>query len=149
MFKQFYEDDSGFIVSAELVLIATILVLGMIVGFSQVQHAVATELNDLAHALGALNQSYFFSGFSARKGGFNGAGGGWGWKSFTTGSAFHDFPDACDWNCAITCAGASPECSVGGFGLAGGGGFAGGTTGGVCGGTVCAPSLCAPAACAP
>jgi hypothetical protein len=109
-------DDAGFIISAELVLVATLLVIGLVVGMSQVQHAVATELNDVGHAIGALNQSYFFSGFSARK--FQG-GGAFGLKSATPGSAFHDFPDACDLSCAITCAGASPECGP----LVGGAGF--------------------------
>lgn len=105
--KSLVRDETGFIVSAELILVATLLVIGLVVGMSQVQHAVATELNDVGHALGALNQSYYFSGFSARK--FQG-GGALGLKSATPGSSFHDFPDACDLGCAITCAGASPEC---------------------------------------
>lgn len=146
MLTQFMLDDTGFIVSAELVLVATILVLGMLVGMSQVQHAVATELNDFAHALGALNQSYFYSGFTAVK------GNGMGLKSFTVGSAFHDFPDACDWNCQITCAGAMPECGAcgaGGWGAAGFGGSTCAAVGGIaCDAGVCA-AMCAPAVCAP
>ncbi len=116
----FLNDDTGFIISAELVLIATIGVLGMIVGLSQVQNAVVSELNDVGHAIGALNQSYFYSGFSARKWG--------GWlKSRTFGSAFHDFSDACDgWGCAIACDCAVAEC---GFGYASVGGYGGGYSG--------------------
>jgi len=59
-------DEGGFIVSAELVLVATILVVGMIVGLSEVQHAVVSELNDVGDAIGSVNQGYFFSGFSKR-----------------------------------------------------------------------------------
>ena len=40
MFRKLWNDEAGFVVSAELVLIATILVLGMIVGLSEVQHGL-------------------------------------------------------------------------------------------------------------
>jgi Flp pilus assembly pilin Flp len=91
-------DETGFIVSAELVLIATLLVIGLVVGLSEVQHAVVQELNDVAEAIGALNQSYAFAGFRSMK--FGG-----GLKSFFAGSFFHDSRDDCDGNeCDITCA---------------------------------------------
>ena len=100
MLRQILNDESGFIVSAELVLVATILVIGMIVGLSEVQHAVVQELNDVGDAIGSLNQSYSFSGFSARKS----FGGNNGLKSFTNGSAFVDLGDDCDNNqCDLTC----------------------------------------------
>ena len=91
-------EDAGFIISAELVLVATILVIGMIVGLSEIQHAVVQELNDVADAIGAINQSYSYSGFSAKK--TNGGA----LKSFTNGSAFVDLADDCDNNqCDLTC----------------------------------------------
>ena len=52
MLRQLLHDESGFIISAELVLVATLLVIGMIVGMSEVQHAVVQELNDVADAIG-------------------------------------------------------------------------------------------------
>jgi len=118
--SSFLHDDSGFIISAELVLVATVLVLGMLVGLSQVQNAVVSELNDVAHAIGALNQTYYFSGFHARK-----------WfgytKSRTTGSAFYDLVDTCDaWGCSIACDGAYPEGGYGGCGFGGYGGYGAG-----------------------
>ena len=92
-----YQDECGFVVSAELVLIATLLVLGMIVGLSEVQNAVVAELNDVGDAIGALNQSYYYSGFSARKHGGH-------LKSSFAGSAFSDVADACDNNqCDLSC----------------------------------------------
>lgn len=96
MLTRLLRDDAGFIVSAELVLIATLLVVGMIVGLSEVQHAVVSELNDVGDAIGSLNQSYSFSGFSKCSPGGCGA--------FTRGSSFVDTADGCDNNqCAIDC----------------------------------------------
>jgi len=94
--KQLLQDEAGFIVSAELVLIATILVIGLIVGLSEVQHAVVAELNDVGDAIGAVNQSYYFSGFSKQD--------GWALHAFTRGSSFADTQDDCDNNqCDIAC----------------------------------------------
>lgn len=104
MMRNFWNDDRGFIVSAELVLIATILVIGMIVGLSEVQHAVVQELNDVGDAIGAVNQGYFYSGFTARKD-FGG-----GQKSSTFGSTFRDTTDECDHNqCSLSCTPPQPE----------------------------------------
>ncbi len=90
-------DEAGFIVSAELVLVATMLVIGLIVGLSEVQHALVAELNDVADAIGSINQSYSYSGFSARKS--DGCV-----KSVTYGSSFRDSVDDCDNNqCEIAC----------------------------------------------
>lgn len=98
-----FKDEAGFVVSAELVLIATILVIGLIVGLSEVQHAVVAELNDVGDAIGSLNQSYLFTGFSARKGAYV-------VKSSTAGSAYADVVDACDNNqCELDCDSPQPE----------------------------------------
>lgn len=102
MFKSLWCDESGFIISAELIMVATILVIGLIVGLSEVQHAVVGELNDVADAIGSANQSYGFSGFAKRDG-------WWGWgggriHAWTVGSTFIDVTDACDLNqCALAC----------------------------------------------
>lgn len=116
MLTQLLHDESGFIVSAELVLIATILVIGLVVGLSEVQHAVVQELNDVGDAIGSLNQSYCFSGFS-KKSMF---GGGQGVKAYTRGSIFQDAVDECDNNqCDIDCDAPvmeGPKGGAGGFG---------------------------------
>jgi Flp pilus assembly pilin Flp len=96
MLRQLLQDEAGFVVSAELVLIATILVIGLIVGLSEVQHAVNSELNDVGEAIGALNQSYSVSGFSKKD--------GWNVHAFSRGSVFADTQDDCDNNqCDIAC----------------------------------------------
>ena len=97
MLTKLFNDETGFIVSAELVLIATILVIGLVVGLSEVQHAVVSELNDVADAIGELNQSYSFSGFHKRDFGCV-------IHAVTFGSDFEDQRDACDNNqCDIAC----------------------------------------------
>lgn len=81
---RFWNDDRGFIISAEIVLVVTIGVLGMIVGINAVASAVNNELNDISSAIGALDQSYWYSGFV--KFGHSGV----------VGSAFSDSQDFCD-----------------------------------------------------
>jgi hypothetical protein len=78
-----WNDEAGFIVSAELVLIATILVLGMIVGLVSVRDQVVQELADIAQAFGNISQSYSFSGIT-------------GHTSSTAGSILDDQTDYCD-----------------------------------------------------
>ncbi len=100
IFHNLLQDETGFVISAELILVATLLVLGMIVGLSEVQHAVTQELNDVGDAVGTLNQSYCYSGFSARKyySSTNAV------KAATRGSIFYDSQDTCDSNqCSISC----------------------------------------------
>ncbi|MCX7420467.1 MAG: hypothetical protein NT013_13150 [Planctomycetia bacterium] len=54
--KKLLDDENGFVVSIELVLIATILCLGMIVGLTEVSRAVTNELVDVANAYNHMNQ---------------------------------------------------------------------------------------------
>jgi len=97
MVRQLLNDEAGFIISAELVLVATLLVIGLIVGLSEVQHAIVSELNDVGDAIGELNQSYFYSGFHKRDlGGVI--------HAVTYGSDFEDQRDDCDNNqCDLAC----------------------------------------------
>ena len=109
MLTQLWNDEAGFIISAELVLVATILVIGCIVGLSEVQHAVVGELNDIGDAIGSLNQSYCFSGFHKQDGCET--------HAKTSGSAFKDTMDDCDNNqCQIACDAPTPERPKGGRG---------------------------------
>jgi len=58
MFKQLWNDDAGFIISTELLLIFTILVLGLVAGLVNVRNAVLAELTEVANAIVNLNQGY-------------------------------------------------------------------------------------------
>ena len=91
MLKTLWNDESGVILSAEIVLVGTILVLGMIVGLVELQSAVVGELNDLHNAFGNLSQSYNTSGFLAAHTGTQ-----TGNKARTFGAAYTDGVDACD-----------------------------------------------------
>ena len=71
-----WNEDTGFVISAELVLIATIVVLALVVGLSVVRTAITAELVDVANAFGSANQSFHVHG----KDGFG-------------SSSFHDEPD--------------------------------------------------------
>ncbi len=57
-----WTDEAGFIISAELVLVATILVIGLIVGLVSLRNQVVQELVDVGQAIGSLSQSYAFAG---------------------------------------------------------------------------------------
>ena len=83
-------DENGFIVSAELVLVGTILVLGMIVGLTELSYGVNEELEDVGSAIGAVNQTYYYTVASGRKG-------------EVVGSTNLDLVDECDNSCDITC----------------------------------------------
>jgi len=54
--------QAGFIVSAELVMIATVLVIGLLVGMVAIRDALTAEMGDVAEAIGALDQSYTDNG---------------------------------------------------------------------------------------
>jgi Flp pilus assembly pilin Flp len=102
MLRRLLNDEAGAILSAELVLIMTILVIGMIVGLAELQNAVVNELNDIGDAIGSLNQSFFFHGHSST--GCNGL------KAVTFGTVFRDRTDDGDGNeCAISCDRPVPE----------------------------------------
>ncbi len=58
IFNALATDENGFIVSAEIVLVGTILVLGVIVGLTELSYGVNQELEDLGSAIGSINQSY-------------------------------------------------------------------------------------------
>ena len=83
-----YREEAGFVVSAELVLISTIAVLGLVVGLSEVSYNVNNELEDVASAIGSMNQSFTVKGLC-------------GCKAHASGSQFHDKYDQCDQDCDI------------------------------------------------
>ncbi len=93
--KTLWNDESGVILSAEIVLVGTILVLGMIVGLVELQCSIVGELSDLSSAFGNLSQSYNTSGFKS-------LGASNHIKSRTYGSAYADSPDTCDCDANLT-----------------------------------------------
>ena len=92
--NKFWGDESGAILSAEFVVVVTICVLGVIVGLSHAVMAINEELSDLAQSIGALDQSFSFSGYTCCT--VNGVP-----TSATSGSFFNDDLDECD--CSTSC----------------------------------------------
>ena len=64
MLKQLWKDEAGAILSAEIVLVGTILVVGMVSGLSSLRDAVVTELADVGGAIGWVDQSFEFCGIT-------------------------------------------------------------------------------------
>jgi hypothetical protein len=81
--RRLWSGEDGFVISSELVLVATLMVMGMAVGLQTVRDAVVLELGDLAQAVGAANQSYSYAGIT-------------GHHSSTAGGSFADARDDCD-----------------------------------------------------
>jgi len=71
MLKRLWLDEGGAILSAELILIMVILVIGMVVGLTALRDAVDGQLGDIAGAIAAVNPSYAWSGIM-----YDPAGGG-------------------------------------------------------------------------
>lgn len=80
---QLWNEESGFIVSAEMVLVCSLAVLAMSVGLTEVAFGINQELEDTGTAFGTVNQGFRFSGIT----GHNGS---------ASGSFFHDLTDFCD-----------------------------------------------------
>src|SRR4051794_14489860 len=64
MMGKLWQDDCGALIAAEFLFVATILVIGTVVGLSAVRDAINVELSELANAFLALSQGYVISGQS-------------------------------------------------------------------------------------
>ena len=78
-----WTEETGAILSSEVMLVSSILVIGVICGLGSLRDSVTTELADLAQALGNVNQSYSYSGTQ-------------GHHTFNGGGQFVDNTDFCD-----------------------------------------------------
>jgi Flp pilus assembly pilin Flp len=83
MMRKLWNDECGAIISAELVLVMTIVGIGMITGLSSLRDGVIEELADVGAAIGQVDQGYTINGALAH-------------SSATSGSSFVDAPDFCD-----------------------------------------------------
>ena len=88
-FSKLIDDEQGFVISAELVLVMTIAVLGMVVGLTAVRDSITHELNDISHAFGAVNQSYNVNGLKKELC-YDGV------HAYVAGFGFNDKSDDCD-----------------------------------------------------
>lgn len=58
LLNRLWNDERGFVVSSELILLGTIVVIGLLVGITVWRDAVVQELGDTGAAIGQFNQSY-------------------------------------------------------------------------------------------
>ena len=56
------EDEGGFVVSSELMLMSSLVVLGLLVGLESARSAVTAELSDVVGSMQDLNQSFSVDG---------------------------------------------------------------------------------------
>ena len=89
MLRSFINDECGFLISAELILIMTLMFCGVAVGWAVVRDSVVQELGDVAEAAGAVSNTYDLRGVRKRDSAGNVLSG-------NSGSAFIDETDACD-----------------------------------------------------
>lgn len=86
MLRKLWSDEAGFIISAELVLVATIVVIGMIVGLVSVRNQVVQELVDVGQAIGSISQSFAYTGVCGTANHY---------YAWTDGSFYYDLKDFC------------------------------------------------------
>jgi len=89
MLRKLYNDEAGFVVSAEYMLIITLAFAGAAVGWAAVRDALVNELNDVSHAIGAVSQTYNVTGFKKVKDSGKP-------HAQATGMGFNDDADECD-----------------------------------------------------
>jgi len=81
--RSIYVDESGLVISVELVLIAVLALIGLIAGMTSVRDACISELSDVAGTVQDVNQSYHLTGLV-------------GHSATNAGSNFLDANDFCD-----------------------------------------------------
>ena len=84
--RRLWADEAGFIISAELCLVATIVVIGLIVGLVTLRNQVVQELIAVGEAIGSINTSYAFTGLQTAHGGI---------VSWTGASSWTDYVHFC------------------------------------------------------
>ena len=90
--RKLFNDEVGFVITAELVLVLTIAVLAMAVGLAAVRDSISQEMCDLSNAFGAVDQSYSVTGIRKNKAGDKPHARAWGF-------GFNDNGDNCDCIC--------------------------------------------------
>ncbi len=64
LMRKLWRDDCGALISTEFLFVATILVIGLVVGLTAVRSAINAELTQFGNAVLALSQGFAISGQS-------------------------------------------------------------------------------------
>ena len=73
LMRKLWRDDCGALISSEFLFVATILVIGVIIGLTNVRAAINAELTELGNAFLALSQGFTISGQSGSSASFEGS----------------------------------------------------------------------------
>jgi hypothetical protein len=65
IFKKLWNDEIGAVLSAELMLVSTVMIVGLTAGLVTLRDALARETADMAAAVAQLDQSYVLPGITA------------------------------------------------------------------------------------
>lgn len=110
LWQKLLADETGLVLSSEVAIVGTVGVLSMVVGLNAVACAVTSELNDLASAFGAIDQTFNYQSISKVGHGR------------VVGSGYNDAQDMCDCQ-LISSAEVSGRSNSGGSSQGGGGAF--------------------------
>jgi len=91
MMRNLLNDENGFLISAELMLIITLAFCMAAVGWAAVRDSLVNELNDVSHAIGAVDQSFNVTGFKKARNGQSRAN-----HATCSGFGYNDNRDECD-----------------------------------------------------
>ena len=80
LMTRLWNDDGGALIATDWLFLATIMIIGLVVGLVNVRDYVVAELSEFGQSVGALDQSYSFDGI----------GFGDGVSNYTHGSAAID-----------------------------------------------------------
>lgn len=75
--KRLWNEELGAVVSAEIMLVATVLVIGVLIGLKSVRDSVVSELADVAQAFSQVSQRFTINGSNYGNNSWD-AGNNWG-----------------------------------------------------------------------
>ena len=62
MWTQLWNDEAGFVITTELLLVAVVLVIGIVAGISALRTAMLGELSELGTSISNIDNSFFVGG---------------------------------------------------------------------------------------
>ncbi|MBI1313647.1 hypothetical protein GC176_20335 [bacterium] len=89
--RKLFNDEAGFVVSAELALIVTLIFTAVAVGVAVARDALVAEYNDISDMIGVMDQSYAVAGHKAST-----TVSGQAEHGHNQGFGYTDMGDACD-----------------------------------------------------
>ena len=90
--RSLWTDESGSIITSELVLVSTILVMGLVSSLTAMRDGLIAEMTDLTASMSALDQSYVIGGTKSLDG-----------AAYTAGTIYIDGHAAASRPPAATC----------------------------------------------